>query len=90
MDFYNEYNEDASEEEQGAYRYMLWLGVDDVTPKIMASDAIRLGLPNYGETTGWVEYKLPEEVLLSSRMHLTVAQVKALIADLQRWVEANE
>lgn len=68
-------------------RPMLWLGVHDVKPKITAFDAINLGYDTNGQTTGWVEYKIPNEVLFSSRMHLTVPQVEALIAELQRWLK---
>lgn len=70
-------------------RPMLWLGVDDAAPTIMAFDAIRLGLDTNGQTTGWVDYKIPKEVLLHTRMHLTVPQVEALIGDLQRWLKAE-
>lgn len=70
-------------------RPMLWLGVHDVVPKIMAFDAIKLGYDTNGQTAGWVDIKLPNEVLLSSRMHLTVPKVEALIADLHRWLKAE-
>lgn len=83
----------SEEEAENCYgRPMLWLGVHDVEPTIMAYDAIRLGLPTGGQHTGWVDYKIPKEVLLSSRMHLTVPKVKGLVADLQRWLrdEAGE
>lgn len=48
----------------------IWLGIDDPDPKIMASDAIKLGLPTRTDT-GWVPYKIPDEVLVNTRMHLT-------------------
>lgn len=67
----------------------LWIGVDDPDPKIMASDA-----PFYGvkteKTTGWVEYLIPEAVLLTTRMHLDREQVKGLIERLQYWLKNGE
>jgi len=30
----------------------IWLGITDTQPKIMAADAIQLGIPTYGQTTG--------------------------------------
>jgi hypothetical protein len=67
----------------------IWFGVTDVVPKIMARDAIRLGLPSNGETVGWVPYSIPEEVSLSSRMHLTQEQVKMLLPHLIKFVESG-
>jgi hypothetical protein len=68
----------------------IWLGVSDVTPKIMATDAIKLGIDNKGEVNGWVEYDIPDEVLLSSRMHLTKEMVKNLLPYLEKFVETGE
>ncbi len=68
----------------------IWLGVDDAKPKIMSRDAIRLGLPNPGDGTGWVPYPLPDEVSLYTRMHLDREQVKALLPILKRFVKTGE
>jgi len=68
----------------------IWFGVDDPDPKIMASDADRLGLPTNGETTGWVKYDVPREVLINNRMHLTREQVAELLPTLQKFVETGE
>ncbi len=68
----------------------VWLGVDDAEPQILAQHALRLGLDAGGETTGWVPYeKIPEEVSLTTRMHLDRKQVIALIATLQQWVDTG-
>ena len=67
----------------------IWLGVSDVEPKIMATDAIRLGLDTNGETTGWVPYPIPNEVLLSARMHLTQEHVKMLLPHLIKFAESG-
>ena len=73
-----------------AFEEAIWLGVTDVEPKIMASDAIKMGIPTGGQTTGWVPFEIPEEVLLSSRMHLTQEMAAALIPVLQKFVDTGE
>ena len=45
----------------------IWLGTHSVNPKILASKT-----PEGG--TGWVKYPLPNDVLISHRMHLTRKQ----------------
>lgn len=61
----------------------IWFGVDDAEPKIMASQT-----PEGG--TGWVPYPLSENVLLTTRMHLTQEQVKNILPYLQKFVETGE
>ena len=61
----------------------IWLGVDDANPKILASKTKEGG-------TGWVKYPISDDVLLTTRMHLTVDQVKELLPVLQRFVETGE
>jgi len=71
----------------------IWFGVDDAEPVIMARDAIRMGLkPVEGgeKDNGWVPFKIPKEVLLHTRMHLTQDQVKALLPALQHFAETGE
>lgn len=68
----------------------IWLGVSQVDPKIMAVDAISLGVETNGQTTGWVRYPIPDAVLLSSRMHLTQKQVKKLLPHLIKFVETGQ
>ncbi len=67
----------------------LWLGVDDVEPMVMASQAREFGIKT-AETTGWVPYPIPEDVLLHSRMHLSKEQVVNLINTLQHWVQTGK
>ena len=74
----------------------LWLGVDDPQPQITARDAVAIGredlLKPVGDPerlNGWVSYPLPAQVSLSTRMHLTVEQVKALLPVLQTFVETG-
>ena len=67
----------------------IWFGVDDAEPKIMASDANNFGVETE-ETCGWVTYPIPEEVLISTRMHLSKEQVKNLIPVLEHFVQTGE
>lgn len=67
----------------------IWFGVDNPDPKIMASQALSLGVET-NKTTGWVPYPIPEEVLLSTRMHLTRKQVKDLLPILKHFVKTGE
>jgi hypothetical protein len=63
------------EEDEGSY---LWLGNDRANPMVMAFDAARVGV-HTNETTGWVPYPVPKEVLMHTRMHLSQRQVKELL-----------
>ncbi len=68
----------------------MWLGIDDVRPRIMCSDAKLLGLPMpEGEVSGWMDYPIPDAVMLSSRMHLTREQVQGLVERLQSWLDTG-
>lgn len=64
----------------------VWLGVEDANPQVMATKASSVGVQTT-ETCGWVPYPIPEDVLLSTRMHLDRKQVKKLIVSLTRWLE---
>lgn len=70
----------------------IWFGVDDADPKIMARHAHRLGLNHLLQDgperlNGWVKYPVPDEVVFTTRMHLTQEQVKALLPILQYFAE---
>lgn len=67
----------------------IWFGIDDPEPKIMASVAPQHGIFTK-ETTGWVEYPIPNDVLLTTRMHLTQKQVKDILPILQKFVKTGE
>jgi hypothetical protein len=64
----------------------IWLGCSSAEPQIMASQAKQFGIETT-QTTGWVPFPIPEEVLLNTRMHLDLEKVKALIVALQNWVD---
>jgi hypothetical protein len=63
----------------------IWLGVDDADPKIFHGKAAEHGIKTEA-TCGWVPYPIPDDVLLTTRMHLNRDQVGALIAHLQKWL----
>jgi hypothetical protein len=67
----------------------IWFGVDDANPQIMCSDAKRLGLPTVDDR-GWQNYNLPEEVLITTRMHLTQEQVKEMLPILAYFAKHGE
>ena len=61
----------------------IWLGVDDANPQVMASQTPQGG-------NGWVPFHIPDNVLLTTRMHLNQKQVKKLISVLQHFVDTGE
>ncbi len=61
----------------------IWLGVDNADPVIMASTIIENGV-------GWAKYPVPEGVHFTTRMHLTIDQVKEILPHLQSFVESGE
>jgi hypothetical protein len=67
----------------------LWLGVNDADPKIMASDAKTLGIETKA-THGWINYEIPSEVSLNTRMHLNREQVSGLVEELQYWLDNHK
>jgi hypothetical protein len=67
----------------------IWLGVESAEPQIMASHAAAFGVETK-ETAGWVPYPIPDQVLLTTRMHLSREQVAALLPVLQRFAATGE
>jgi hypothetical protein len=61
----------------------IWLGIEDANPQILASVANKIN-PETGEMSGWIKYDIPDDVLLTTRMHLNKKQAKQLI----RWLRA--
>ena len=68
----------------------IWFGVENADPKIMAADAEKFGIVDPGDGTGWIEYPIPREVLINTRMHLTQDQVIDLLPILQHFAETGE
>lgn len=68
---------------------MVWLGVDDARPQILASQAGAHRVQTK-RSTGWVPYPVPGAVLLTTRMHLSRAQVAELLPALTHFVKTGE
>lgn len=86
-DYYG--NECSIQKSSLATEECIWLGVNDPKPKIMASKAAEHGVVTK-ETTGWIDYPIPEEVSLTTRMHLTRDQVAMLLPYLHAFVENGD
>lgn len=67
----------------------IWLGVADANPIIMASQAAAHGVAT-SEACGWVQYPVPNEVSMTTRMHLTREQVAELLPVLQHFADTGE
>lgn len=67
----------------------LWIGVDDPQPKVMAINAASVGVET-NETTGWIDYPIPKEVLLATRMHINRKQAKKIVKVLKRFINDGE
>jgi hypothetical protein len=74
----------------------IWLGIQDPEPQIMARDAFARGREdllapkdNPERLNGWVEFPIPPEVVLATRMHLTVDMAKELRTLLDRFIETG-
>lgn len=67
----------------------LWLGVQGVQAQVMARDAAKVGVQTE-KTTGWVDFPIPPQVLITRQMHLNREQVAALRDRLTEWLDACE
>ncbi len=47
----------------------VWIGIDDAKPQVMDKDAAKVGIVTE-QKTGWVDYPIPEQVLLHTHIHL--------------------
>jgi uncharacterized protein (DUF342 family) len=87
--FSDQYNCQCSlQQSSSAEKARIWLGVENADPKVLASKARSFGIET-NETTGWVPYPIPNEVLLTTRMHLDRKQVKELMKHLQNWLDTE-
>lgn len=81
-EFNDAYGERCSLQQSSSVNARVWLGITDPTPRIMASKVQPGGV-------GWVDYPLHPDVSISSRMHLSQEQVKALLPLLQEFAETG-
>ena len=61
----------------------IWIGPDSASPKRLASQTDPGG-------TGWVPFHVPDNVSLTTRMHLSAIQVRQLLPILQRFAATGE
>ena len=77
------------QESSSALQECIWLGLAKAEPVIMESDAKELGIE--GESvSGFMPYPIPEQVHISSQMHLNKEQATELIIKLIKWVQSGE
>lgn len=77
--FQDTYGEECSiTESTYAEQPRIWLGINKVEPKICVLEK------------GFVPYKIPEDVLLNSRMHINQEQAKMLINILEKFVKEGK
>lgn len=84
VDFIDRYEQECSIQKSSlAFEDAIWLGITNVKPQIMASHLRE-------DLTGWVDYPIPDDVLISSRMHLTREQIAELLPTLQHFAKTGE
>ena len=77
-EFTDRYGEKCSIQESSlATEAAIWFGIDRPIPK------------RFVPGTGWEEISLPDDTLLSGRMHLTQDQVAQLLPALQYFLETG-
>lgn len=62
---------------------LIWLGPHNADPQILASKTAQGG-------TGWVPYDVPDDVLMTTRMHLTRKQCWSLALRLLKFSLFNK
>jgi hypothetical protein len=76
--FNDHYGKECSIQESSlSTKSCIWFGIDNAEPQVLV------------QNKGWVDYKFPENVEFTTRMHLTVKQVEKLIPILQRFVDSE-
>jgi len=84
IEFEDDRGTPCSIQESGSVLPAVWIGVNDPSPKIMASQAKAFGISTV-ETSGFVPYPIPKEVSLTTRMFLTKPQLREFIDELERY-----
>lgn len=67
----------------------IWLGLESASPMLLHGDATKLGI-DHNKSSGWVEYPIPEEVTLNTRMHLNQDQARKLGKMLIHFADSGE
>lgn len=63
----------------------VWLGLDGVKAMVMCSKAREVGLSPTSDV-GWMPFPIPEQVQVTTQMHLDRGQVLSLVTTLQGWL----
>lgn len=88
--FTDRYGEECSLQKSSlAFEECIWLGINEIHPKVMASQAASFGIETT-QSTGHVPYPIPKEVSLYARMHLTQAQARDIAIELLKFAETGE
>ena len=85
-EFEDSYEVKCSLQESSNIIPSIWLGVDNVKPVMLLKDVCI----DQEIAVGWVNYPIPKEVMINSRMHLNVEQVEKLIPILQKFIDDNK
>lgn len=84
------YDDDDDDDADHPGASMLWIGVNSADPQILVSDARKLGIEVPPEnTSSFMPFTVPKEVLFTTQMHLTHSQVCELVAYLDVWLETG-
>lgn len=67
----------------------VWLGLSNVRAQVMARDAASVGV-SASTDVGWVDYPIPDQVQVWTRMHLNREQVAGLRDRLTEWLETGQ
>lgn len=85
--FTDTHNSECSIQESSVFGH-IWLGISDLAPQVMAIHAKRLGI-HTTETTGFIPYHIPEEVVMRTRVHIDKKLAKKLIPILQKFIDTG-
>lgn len=89
--FKDNYGSECSiQESSSAMDNLIWFGVNNANPQIMVYDAQRLGLDTSGAQNGWMDYPVPKEVSMSTRMHLDQKTLHKLMPSLESFVDTGD
>ena len=83
IQFKDDYDELCDIQESSSIEPHIWFGTHSPNPKILASKVIQNG-------TGWVDYEIQEDVLISHRMHLNRKQCISLALKLMKFGMFNK
>ena len=67
----------------------VWIGISSAQATIFASEAAKQGYPtNAGQ--GWIDFYIPEEVIIPTKMLLNKKQAASIINTLQKFVNTGD